>query len=102
LKQLNTVRELERLAVTPASDVLFQEVDGEVVLLSLRTGEYFGLNPVGARTWVLLTQKQPWRAVLDDLLQHFDVPEERLVADIGGFVDELGKSGLVKVISVAA
>jgi hypothetical protein len=101
LKELRTLVELERLAVTPAQDVLFQEVDGEVVLLSLRTGEYFGLNSVGARVWVGLNGKLTWRAILEELKKVYEVPEERLIADIARFLDELGGSGLVRVSTVA-
>ena len=32
-------------------EVLFQELHGEGVLLNLKTGVYFGLDPVGARIW---------------------------------------------------
>ena len=35
-----------------ASDkVVGCEIDGEIVLLHLDTGTYFGLNPVGAEIW---------------------------------------------------
>ena len=39
-------------------DVLFQELHGEGVLLNLKTGVYFGLDPVGRRIWQL-AQEQP-------------------------------------------
>ena len=34
-------------AVKVAPDVLFSEVQGEAVLLNVKTGIYFGLNQVG-------------------------------------------------------
>ena len=40
--------------VSVNDDVLFQELDGEGVLLNLKTGVYFGLDSVGARVWQLL------------------------------------------------
>jgi hypothetical protein len=94
--------DLERISVTPASDVLFQEADGEVVLLSLRTGEYFGLNSVGARIWSLLNARRSWRSITEELAAAYEVPEEQIIMDISHFVDELGGSGLVKVVPVAS
>jgi len=36
--------------------VLYQELQGEAVLLNLATGGYFGLDPVGTRIWQLLLE----------------------------------------------
>ncbi len=32
------------------------ELDGEIVMLSLETSRYYGLNPIGSRIWELLAQ----------------------------------------------
>jgi len=39
-------------------DVLFRELDGEAVLLNLKTGIYFGLNPVATRMWQLIVEQR--------------------------------------------
>ena len=52
-------------------DVLFQELQGEAVLLNLKSGVYFGLDPVGTRIWQLFAEHEVLRdvaqAVVDDL-----------------------------------
>ena len=35
-------------------DVVYRELGGEMVLLNLKTGVYFGLNETGAEMWTLL------------------------------------------------
>ncbi|WP_377504662.1 PqqD family protein [Octadecabacter sp. R77987] len=35
-------------------DIVDEEFDGEIVVLSLRTGQYFGLNDSGAALWVAI------------------------------------------------
>ena len=35
---------------------LFQELQGEAVLLNLKSGVYFGLDPVGTRIWELFAK----------------------------------------------
>ena len=45
---------LENLATAVPKDVLFQDLGEEVVLLEVESGQYYGLNEVGARMWSLL------------------------------------------------
>ena len=42
--------------VSPSSTVISADIDGEVVLLDARSGDYFGLNRVAARAWTLLAE----------------------------------------------
>jgi hypothetical protein len=65
-------------ASVPA-DVLIQELQGESVLLNLRTGRYFGLDEVETRMWTVLTTAEPLRAAYDTLLAEYDVDGQRLV-----------------------
>lgn len=42
--------------------------DGELVVLSLEDGMYYGLNAVGARVWTLLEQPRTVRELQESLL----------------------------------
>jgi hypothetical protein len=83
--------------VTPGPDLLFSELDGEAVVLDLGSGNYFGLNSVGARAWELLAQGRHLRAVRDALLKEFDVDESRCEGDLLSLVGQLERDGLVRV-----
>src|SRR4051812_15119232 len=48
-----------------SDDVLFQELQGEAVLLELKTGVYFGLDKVGTRVWQLLGEQATIAGVVD-------------------------------------
>jgi hypothetical protein len=37
-------------------DVVFHDLQGELVLLNLKTGVYFGLDSVGTRIWHLIRE----------------------------------------------
>ncbi|WP_415183171.1 PqqD family protein [Phaeovulum sp.] len=39
-------------------DIVDEQFDGEMVILNLQTGQYFGLNESGAALWVALTSGQ--------------------------------------------
>ncbi len=81
----------------PTSDVLCQDVGGEVVLLDLASERYFGLDPVGTRIWHLLDQDLPLAQVLDTLADEYDAPRERLHDDLLALVARLLDAGLVQV-----
>lgn len=49
------------------------ELDGEVVMLSLETNRYYGLNSVGTRIWELLAQPMTLSMVCDTLMNEYDV-----------------------------
>jgi hypothetical protein len=84
---------LERFVVHPS--VVFRELDGEVVLLHLDTGMYYGLDPVGTRVWALLVDHGSPAAVCERMLEEFDVLPEVVERDVLGLVDALRDKGLV-------
>lgn len=83
------------------SDTVFaQEVDGEMVLLDMKSENYFGLDSVGTDIWQAIEEKKVLQDVLDTLVEQYDVEEEVLRKDLISFVEKLQESGLVEVKSV--
>jgi len=78
-------------------EVLSRDIDGEAVLLDLRSGRYFGLNATGARMWALLKDGLELEAAAAGIVDEFDVDVERARADVQAFVDSLVERGLAKV-----
>ncbi len=78
-------------------DVVFRELQGEAVILSLDSSTYFGLDPVGSRIWALCAEHGSLRAVWEAMQDEFDAPPDRLQSDLLTFIDELSASGLMKV-----
>jgi hypothetical protein len=72
-------------------------LDDELVLLDEKSGKYFGLNPVGSRIFALLKETGDESKVLAALVSEYKAPEERLRADLEGFVAKLAALGIVKV-----
>lgn len=88
---------LKDATVRLADGVLFQELEGEAVLLSTRNSQYYGLNELGARIWQGLTAGQSMAQVLSGIMIEYQVDEERLVSDVTRFLTTLEKIGLVRV-----
>ena len=76
-------------------DVLFQELQGEAVLLNLKTGVYLGLNQVGTRIWQLLQEDGSLSRVMEVMLREYDVTQEKLAQDLLDLIGQMEQQGLL-------
>ena len=83
--------------VTVSSEVLSQEVDGETVLLDLKSESYFGLDEVGTRIWQLLNDDSNLQAVFDTLLDEYDVDGKQLEKDLQDHIAHLVEAELISL-----
>lgn len=83
------------LRVTPSPTTIFQEVEGEAVLLNLDRAEYFGLDETGTRVWELLQEHGSTGAIVEQMLREFDVAPQRLEADLEHLLQDLLDNGLI-------
>jgi len=81
--------------LTVSTEVLTRQVGDEVVLLDLASGNYFGLEAVGARIWQLLGEARSTASIRDILLAEYDAPADTIEADLQRLVAELISRGLV-------
>jgi hypothetical protein len=82
-------------------DVLLSELDGESVLLKLKSESYFGLDVVGTRMWELLLASDSVDAAFQALLNEFDVSADQLRADMSALLDRLVEQGLLEVATAS-
>lgn len=81
-----------------AADQISCELSNEVVVLSLRNGEYFGLNTVAAAVWNLLQSPRSIEQVRDELLRQFGgITPDRCLQEVMTLVEELRAMELVEV-----
>lgn len=88
----------ETINVNP--DVLFQELATETVLLNIGNEQYFGLDDIGSRMWQLFSENNNANNVNDvltQMLDEFDVDEDRLGKDLLVFIEQLSEAGLVSI-----
>jgi len=84
----------ERFAVS--EDVVTREVGGELVLLDLESGQYFGLDKVGGRIWELLSEApRDLRELCDRIENEFDAPRDRIEADLRTLIKQLQDQALI-------
>jgi len=83
--------------VSIPADVMARSVGDEAVLLDLASGTYFGLDPVGARIWALMSEGKSLLAICDVIQGEYDVRRDALEADVLRLIGELRAKGLVRV-----
>lgn len=81
-----------KLSLSP--HVFAREFQGEVVLLDLDGGAYFGLDPVAAAVFRSLEETGSVDAAVAAVCAEFDVDEARARADVGVFVERLVAKGI--------
>ncbi len=84
-----------RYSICPG--VLFSAVGAEGVLLNTVDGVYYGLDEVGVAAWQALAAGVTLATLNAQLLSSYDVPADRLSADLEQLVGELVAAGLLEV-----
>jgi Coenzyme PQQ synthesis protein D (PqqD) len=74
------------------------DLGDEAAILNLKDGVYYGLDPVGARIWMLIQTPRTVRRVRDTLLEEYDVEAERHEKDLIALLQELAKNDLIDIV----
>jgi|WetSurMetagenome_2_1015567.scaffolds.fasta_scaffold690238_2 hypothetical protein len=88
--------------VVAAQNQVSTGLEGEVVILNLQSGVYFGLKGVGARIWDLIKEPLPANAICEAILSEFDVNREQCEQDVLKILENMRESGLIEVKDEAA
>jgi len=83
--------------VSIPTQVMARTVGDETVILDLASGTYYGLDPVGARMWQLMSEGQPLAAICEVMLEEYEVTREALEVDVLRLTEELSAKGLVSL-----
>ena len=73
----------------PASDVLFRVVDGEALLLDVRTGDYFSLDPLATEIWQRRSEGEGLSEISSTIAAQYRVDPDRVRQDVEELVAEL-------------
>jgi hypothetical protein len=78
-------------------NIIFSEIDGEVVLLHSESGKYFSFNKVGSHIWLALEKPLTIHQLKDILMQKYDVDEAKCLKEIEDFLNNLLEKKLIDV-----
>jgi Coenzyme PQQ synthesis protein D (PqqD) len=72
----------------------------EAAILDMRSGKYYGLDPIGARIWKLLDQPKSVEELRAAILQDYEVDPVKCESDLLLLLEKLRTEGLVKTCDV--
>ena len=87
----------ERSRLVASRDQVSCDLAGEAALLNLKSGVYFGLDPVGARIWHALRESTSLEEIRAAMLREYDVEPEQLDADLLELISDLAQHGLIEI-----
>ncbi len=77
-------------------DVVSKKLDGEEILLQLRTGTYFGLNETGTFLFDLVKKGVSKEQMIAEVAEEFQVDSEAAARDVEEFFQALSTNGFIK------
>jgi len=82
-------------AIRIRKDVVFRDLEGELVLLNLATGVYFGLDPIGTRIWALIDDGRTADEIVGVITAEYEVDADACRADLTRLLAALRDNQLV-------
>lgn len=83
--------------VAVVSDQVSTSLEDETVILHLKDGVYYGLDPVGSRIWNLLQEPRTVQDIRNIILNEYDVDPQRCEQDLLHLLKKLANRGLIEV-----
>jgi hypothetical protein len=83
--------------VKVTKDHVASDLGGEVAILNLKNGVYYGLDSVGARVWELIQEPKTVNEIQDSILAEYDVESERCKQDLLSLFTRMAAEGLIEV-----
>jgi hypothetical protein len=89
------IRKESLMRVEISDGVIWRDLGGDVVILNVETGVYFGLDGSGGQIWRELVEHGSIEKTFASLKQQFDVEPDELHRDLDALMDQLVEKRLV-------
>ncbi|MEG2017876.1 MAG: lasso peptide biosynthesis PqqD family chaperone [Clostridium sp.] len=96
-KKIKETSVSEDMVISRNPEIDATDLDGEVVMMNMEKGQYFMMNEVGSRIWELIEEPIKVDAVVNKLLQEFEVEKEECEKTVIEFINELTYADLIQV-----
>jgi hypothetical protein len=68
-------------------DLAWRELDGEIIVVDLRSSRYLNVNSAGAALWPRLAQGATHDELVSTLVETFAIPSDQAQKDVTAFVE---------------
>lgn len=88
---------VDATVVSRSPSVLTAEVDGEIVMMSIERGRYFGLDDIGSDIWKRIEPPCSFAALVDRLAADYDADRATIAADVHALLGRMVAQDVVKL-----
>ena len=78
-------------------EIVHSDMDGEVVMMSVTNGEYYGIDAIGSDIWNLLEDELSIKELCGKLCEVYDVSEDQCQQEVMGFIGQLLENKVVLI-----
>jgi len=76
-------------------ELVASNIDGQIALLSINNGAYYGMDPIASRIWELIAQPRSGQEVCEQLLLEYKVSAEDCRQQVLDFLQKLSEADLL-------
>ncbi|MBT5875715.1 MAG: PqqD family protein [Candidatus Latescibacteria bacterium] len=91
------ITDLRDRSFAAAGDQVSNVLGDEKIILDMKSGEYFGMNPVGADIWDYIQQPRKLDEIVAILMDKYGIDQERCETDVLALLAELSDVGLIEI-----
>jgi Coenzyme PQQ synthesis protein D (PqqD) len=95
LQSPGTIADATMISRSPS--VLIEEVDGEIVMLSIERGRYFGLDHIGSDIWKRIEPPCSFATLIDGLAADYEADRATIVSDVQSLLGHMAKHDVVRL-----
>ena len=88
---------VESTIISRSSSVLTAEVNGEIVMMSIQQGQYFGLDDIGSDIWKRIELPCSFATLIDGLTVDYDADRATILADVHRLLLRMAEQNVVKL-----
>ena len=87
----------DKTMISRSPSVLVAEVDGEIVMMSIEKGRYYGLDDIGSDIWKRIEQPCSFAALIEGLAADYDADRGTIKADVTAMLTQMVEQDVVRL-----
>lgn len=84
--------------VLRSDEFMTAPLDGELMMMSLERGSYYGLDPISTKVWEHMAEPIRVADLCTQLVSDFDVTPAQCQADVLAFLSELYEEDMISLV----
>jgi hypothetical protein len=78
-------------------EILSTAIDGDMVFMSIETGNYYSSNEVAGRIWEMLAEPQTLVALVENLQNEYEVEPDTCLEETRALINQMAENGLIHI-----